>query len=98
MPDEKELLHELGAFDSMEASRLLPLLEQSGIPFEVETDDVHLDPAGLPALQFGSLADQPKLIVFMTAHEIPRAIEIARSIFPDFKPPAKDDTRDPATG
>ncbi|MSU24386.1 MAG: hypothetical protein EXS32_11255 [Opitutus sp.] len=93
MSDEKQLLHELGAFDPMQAKRLLPLLEQSGIPFEVETDDVQLDqPNSFPALQFGLTSDGAKLLVFVSADHLSRAADVARQAFPDFKLPSDDPT------
>lgn len=93
MPDEKELLHELGAFDPEQATRLLPLLERSGIPFEVETDDVQLDrPPSFPVLQLGMTTDSAKLLVFVTAGNLARAADVARKAFPDFQLPSDEPT------
>jgi len=42
MPDEPEMMQQLGAFEPHEATRLLPRLETQGIRFELKRDDTAL--------------------------------------------------------
>ena len=54
MPDDEPLLHQLGAFDPAEATRLVELLEQRDIAYEIETDQSALSGANdFSGLQFG---------------------------------------------
>ena len=45
MDDTSEMLHQLGAFEPHEAKKVLPLLEATGIRFEVEADHTALTAA-----------------------------------------------------
>jgi len=79
MNDEKPLLHQLGAFDPSEASRLLPLLEQSHVPFELETDQTALTGRNeFSALQFGVNPEGAKILVFVPEPSFAEAQEILR--------------------
>lgn len=74
MPDEEPLLHQLGAFDPEEATRLADLLEKHGVHYEIETDQSALTGANdFPGLQFGVNPESAKILVFVTEAELPRA-------------------------
>jgi hypothetical protein len=83
MDDSPEMLHQLGAFEPIEAKRVLPLLEAHQIPFEVERDDSAL---GQPnrALQFyfGMYPEGSKLAVFVRESDLPRALKALEHLFP----------------
>lgn len=78
-----EILHQLGAFEPMEAKRILPLLESNGIAFEVEADDSALhEPNRHVQLLYGNLPIGSRLAVFVHESDLPTAREIVTKLFP----------------
>lgn len=74
MPDDEPLLHQLGAFDPEEATRLAELLDQHSVPFEVETDSTALTGANdFSGLQFGTNPESAKILIFVPEADLARA-------------------------
>ena len=74
MPDNEPLLHQLGAFDPAEATRLADLLEKNGIDFEIETDQSALSGSNdFSGLQFGVNPEGAKILLFVPAPDLARA-------------------------
>lgn len=74
MPDDEPLLHQLGAFDPAEASRLVDLLEKNGIVFELETDQTALSGSNdFSGLQFGVNPEGAKILLFVPEPDLARA-------------------------
>jgi len=74
MPDDEPLLHQLGAFDPAEATRLVELLEQHNIPYEIETDETALTGSNdFSGLQFGVNPEGAKILIFVPAANLARA-------------------------
>ena len=83
MPDDEPLLHQLGAYDPAEATRLAELLEKSGIPFEIETDQSAFSGSNdFSGLQFGVNPESAKILVFVTEPDLARAEALVRQHFP----------------
>jgi hypothetical protein len=83
MSDSSEMLHQLGAFEPMEARKILPLLESHQIPFEVEGDHSALGhPNRALLLYFGMSPEGSKLAVFVREQDLPKAIELVGQLFP----------------
>jgi hypothetical protein len=83
MPDDEPLLHQLGAYDPEEATRLLPHLEAQGVTFEIETDQSALSGSNdFSGLQFGVNPESAKILVFVPEAEFAKAQEIVRHHLP----------------
>lgn len=83
MESNEEMLRQLGAFEPMDAKRLLPLLEAEHIPFEVEADDSALSkPNRWLHLYFGMYPEGSKVVVFVAESDLPRATQILETLFP----------------
>lgn len=81
MPDDEPLLHQLGAFDPAEATRLVDLLEKNGIAFEIETDQSALSGSNdFSGLQFGVNPEGAKILLFVPEPALARAQELLRSL------------------
>ena len=77
MPEEEPLLHQLGAFDPEEATRLAELLDQHGVTYEIETDQSALTGSNdFPGLQFGVNPESTKILVFVPEPELAKAQEL----------------------
>lgn len=77
MPDEEPLLHQLGAFDPDEATRLTELLDQHRVSYEIETDQSALTGSNdFPGLQFGVNPESAKILIFVPEPELARAQEL----------------------
>jgi hypothetical protein len=77
MPDAEPLLHQLGAFDPAEATRLAELLEQQNIPYEIETDESALTGSNdFSGLQFGVNPEGAKILVFVPEANLAQAQEV----------------------
>jgi hypothetical protein len=83
MNESSEMLHQLGAFEPIEAKRVLPILEAHEIPFEVERDDSALTrPNRALELYFGMYPEGSKLAVFVRESDLPRALKALEHLFP----------------
>jgi hypothetical protein len=83
MDEPEEMLHQLGAFDPMDAKKLLPQLEQAGITFEVEADHTELQrPGRAVQLYLGTYPEGSKLAVFVRESDLPRAQTVITQLFP----------------
>ncbi len=83
MDEAPDLLHQLGAFEPMDAKKVLPLLEAQNIPFEVEADHSALgQPNRTIQLYLGMSPEGSKLAVFVREADIPRALKIVEHLFP----------------
>ena len=81
MPDADPLLHQLGAFDPAEATRLVALLEQHQVTFEIETDQSALSGSNdFSGLQFGLNPEGAKILIFIPEPELARAQELLRRL------------------
>ena len=81
MPDDEPLLHQLGAFDPAEATRLVDLLEKNGIGFELETDQSALSGSNdFSGLQFGVNPEGAKILLFVPEPDLARAQALLRSL------------------
>jgi hypothetical protein len=81
MPDDEPLLHQLGAFDPAEATRLVDLLEKSGIDFEIETDQSALSGSNdFSGLQFGVNPEGAKILLFVPEPDLARAQALLLSL------------------
>lgn len=81
MPDDEPLLHQLGAFDPAEATRLVELLEQRDIPYEIETDQSALSGSNdFSGLQFGVNPEGAKILIFVPEANLALTQEILRSL------------------
>ncbi|PHX73629.1 MAG: hypothetical protein CK548_00170 [Opitutia bacterium] len=77
MPDAEPLLHQLGTFDPAEATRLIALLEQHSVTFEIETDESALSGSNdFSGLQFGVNPEGAKILIFVPEPALARAQEI----------------------
>jgi hypothetical protein len=83
MNEPSEMLHQLGAFEPLEAKKVLPLLESHQIPFEVESDHSALGaPNRALQLYFGMYPEGSKLAVFVRESDLPKALQLLETIFP----------------
>ena len=83
MPDEPEMMHQLGAFEPNEATRLLQRLEADGIPFELDRDDTALAaPNRALQLYLGMYPEGSKLVVFVPASRLEKALTVLKELFP----------------
>jgi len=83
MPDEPEILHQLGTFEPHEASKILPKLEAGGIRFELERDDTALaEPTRSLQLYLGMYPEGSKLAVFVPESQLEKAQATVQSLFP----------------
>lgn len=74
MPDEEPLLHQLGAFDPDEATRLVELLDKHGVPCEIETDQSALTGSNdFSGLQFGVNPESAKILIFVSEAALAQA-------------------------
>ena len=81
MPDAEPLLHQLGAFDPAEATRLVALLEQHQVTFEIETDQSALSGSNdFSGLQFGLNPEGAKILILIPEPELARAQELLRRL------------------
>ena len=81
MPDDEPLLHQLGTFDPAEATRLVDLLEKSGIDFEIETDQSALSGSNdFSGLQFGVNPEGAKILLFVPEPDLARAQALLLSL------------------
>jgi hypothetical protein len=83
MPDESEMLHQLGTFEPHEATKLLPRLEAEGIRFELERDDSALaEPTRTLQLYLGMYPEGSKLAVFVPESLLEKAQAALTDLFP----------------
>jgi hypothetical protein len=83
MPDDEPLLHQLGAYDPDQATRLADLLEKHQIPFEIETDQHALSGSNdFSGLQFGVNPESAKILIFVAEPDLVRAEALVRAHFP----------------
>jgi len=81
MPDAEPLLHQLGTFDPAEATRLVDLLEKSGIDFEIDTDQSALSGSNdFSGLQFGVNPEGAKILLFVPEPDLARAQALLLSL------------------
>lgn len=81
MPDDEPLLHQLGAFDPAEATRLIELLEQRDIAYEIETDTSALSGTNdFSGLQFGVNPEGAKILIFVPEANLAAAQALLRSL------------------
>jgi hypothetical protein len=77
MPESEPLLHQLGTFDPAEATRVVALLEQHGLLFEIETDQSALSGSNdFSGLQFGVNPEGAKIMIFVPEPELAKAQEL----------------------
>ncbi len=77
MPDAEPLLHQLGTFDPAEATRLVALLEEHHVTFEIDTDQSALSGSNdFSGLQFGVNPEGAKILIFIPEPELARAQEL----------------------
>jgi hypothetical protein len=77
MPDAEPLFHQLGAFDPAEATRLVALLEEHDVTFEIDTDQSAFSGSNdFSGLQFGVNPEGAKILIFVPEPELPRAQEL----------------------
>ncbi len=82
MNDLDEMV-QLGAFEPMEAKRILPLLQAHTIPFEIEADHSALkDSTRAVQLYFGIYPEGSKLIIFVPESKLEAVRELLKEIFP----------------
>jgi len=82
MPDEPEMLYQLGAFEPHEATRLLPRLEADGIRFELERDDSALSqPNHALQLYLGMYPEGSKLVVYVPETQLEKAQAVIKELF-----------------
>ncbi|MFT3780625.1 MAG: hypothetical protein QM790_01330 [Nibricoccus sp.] len=83
MPEESEMLHQLGAFEPHEAKKVLPRLEEAKIPFEVEADHSEMaKPTHALQLYFGIYPEGAKLVVFVPESQLEKAMSVVKDLFP----------------
>ena len=83
MDDTSEMLHQLGAFEPHEAKKVLPLLEATGIRFEVEADHTALaQPNRALQLYFGLYPEGSKLAIFVPESQVEKAMAAIKDLFP----------------
>jgi len=83
MPDEPEMLHQLGTFEPHEATKILPRLEAAGIRFELERDDTALaEPTRALQLYLGMYPEGSKLSVFIPETQLEKAQAVIKDLFP----------------
>ncbi|MFM9953333.1 MAG: hypothetical protein ACKVVO_04685 [Opitutaceae bacterium] len=77
MPDAEPLLHQLGTFDPAEATRLVALLEEHHVTFEIDTDQSAFSGSNdFSGLQFGVNPEGAKILIFIPEPELARAQEL----------------------
>lgn len=82
MDSSSDPVLQLGAYEPSEARRLVECLEQHGIPFELESDpSPPLLPHPSPALTLGTSPDDSKVVVFVTANDLPAAQRLESGLF-----------------
>lgn len=80
---EEPLLHQLGAYDPEEATRLAAQLEKQGVTFEIETDESAFTGSNqFSGLQFGVNPESAKILIFVPEAELAKAQDIARQHLP----------------
>lgn len=81
MSNDEPLLHQLGAFDPAEATRLVELLEQHDVAYEIETDQSALTGSNdFSGLQFGVNPEGAKILLFVPEPDLARAQELLRTL------------------
>jgi hypothetical protein len=81
MSNDEPLLHQLGAFDPAEATRLVELLDQHNVPCEIETDQSALTGSNdFSGLQFGVNPEGAKILLFVAEADLARAQELLRTL------------------
>lgn len=81
MSNDEPLLHQLGAFDPAEATRLVELLEKQGVAYEIETDQSALTGSNdFSGLQFGVNPEGAKILLFVPEPDLARAQELLRTL------------------
>lgn len=83
MPAENTPDAPLGSFEPAEARRLLPILEQRGIAFQIEPDHSALArPGRFFELAVGMYPEGSKIAVYVTPADLNRATDAVRTLFP----------------
>ncbi len=83
MPNEDEMLHQVGAFEALDAKRVLEAFEAEGVPCEVDRDDssmLNIDRTAM--LNFGMYPEGSKLLVFVPESSLSKAEAVVRRLFP----------------
>ena len=76
-------MQQLGAFEPLEAKRLLPALEAQGVAFELEADHSALGQPGRTMEMFlGMYPEGSKLAVFVRESQLAQAQETVKCVFP----------------
>jgi hypothetical protein len=82
-PEPNDEMRQLGAFDPLEAKRILPMLETLGIPFEIDTDHSPLLHQGRAMqLLMGMYPAGSQMLIFVPASRMMEAEELLKLIFP----------------
>ena len=82
-PESEELWCEVGTFEPAEARRLIALLEQHAIPFELEGDHSRLQqPFRFLQLEFGLYPEGSKVLLFVREKDETRAQQLVAGLFP----------------
>lgn len=81
MSNDEPLLHQLGAFDPAEATRLVELLEKHDVAYEIETDQSALTGSNdFSGLQFGVNPEGAKILLFVPEPDLARAQDLLRTL------------------
>ncbi len=81
----------LGEFDPPEARRLLEMLEDHGVPFEIDTDHTALREQGRAvALYLGMAPKGSQVHVYVPVDHLPHSRKILRYLYPAEKTPPQD--------
>jgi hypothetical protein len=79
----EEMMHEVGAFDPLDARKILEALEAAGTRFEVESDHSELTRPGRAfQLAVGMSPAGSKLRIFVPASSLPAVQTIIAQLFP----------------
>ena len=73
----------IGSFEPSYAKRVIELLEEKQIPFQVEVDDSRLlDPTRSAQLAFGMYPDGSRVVLSVTESRLTEAMEMLKNISP----------------
>lgn len=80
--ENEELMHQLGSFEPVDGKRMATLLEERGIPFEVESNHSALLKPGRWLEQYLAMSPEgSKLEIFVPESRIEEASQLYREIF-----------------
>jgi hypothetical protein len=79
----EEMMHEVGAFDPLDAKKILTALEADGTRFEVESDHSELTrPERTVQLALGMSPPGSKLRIFVPESSLARVQAVVAELFP----------------